>query len=68
MPTASVAPFVLAIGFCLIFLGVVANMLFFLVGVVWFAAGAIGWIRIGLAEARQAGAHAEPEADGAAAD
>jgi hypothetical protein len=51
MPSASIAPFVLGVGFCIAFLGLITNIFILIVGLVWMLAGAIGWIRIGLKEA-----------------
>ena len=58
MPRASIAPFVLAIGFCLAVLGLIINPIILIVGVLWMVAGAIVWIRVGLLEYRAA--HSEP--------
>jgi hypothetical protein len=60
MPSASVAPFVLGLGFCLVFLGLITNVIILVAGLVWMLVGAIAWIRIGLLEGR-AHAHAEPD-------
>jgi len=57
MPSPSVAPFVLGIGFCLAFVGLITNPIILVVGLLWMLAGAIVWIRIGLLEY----AHAHPE-------
>jgi len=54
MPRASVAPFVLAIGFCLAVLGLIINPVILIVGLLWMLAGAIVWIRLGLLEYRAA--------------
>ena len=54
MPSPSIAPFVLGVGFCIVMLGVISNLIIFIVGVLWMLAGAIGWLRIGLLEARAA--------------
>jgi hypothetical protein len=61
MPSASVAPFVLGIGFCLVLLGLITNIIILVVGLLWMLVGAIAWIRVGLLEARTAAAHAEAE-------
>ena len=61
MPSASVAPFVLAIGFCLVLLGLITNPIILVVGLLWMAAGAIVWIRIGVLEASATHAPAEAE-------
>lgn len=61
MPSASVAPFVLGIGFCLVFLGLITNVIILVVGLLWMLAGAIVWIRIGLLEAAAAQGHTETD-------
>src|SRR6266487_3224415 len=38
MPSASIAPFVLGIGFCLAFLGVITNPIILIVGLLWMLA------------------------------
>ncbi len=63
MPTASVAPFVLAIGFCLVFLGLITNVIILITGLLWMLAGAIAWIRIGILEYRATHAHAHAEVE-----
>ncbi len=63
MPTASVAPFVLAIGFCLVFLGLITNVIILITGLLWMLAGAIAWIRIGIIEYRATHAHAHAEVE-----
>jgi len=50
LPRPSIAPFVLGVGFCIVLLGVITNVLIAAVGLVWMLIGAIGWIRIGLLE------------------
>jgi hypothetical protein len=57
MPSPSIAPFVLGIGFCILLLGAITSPIILVVGVLWMLAGAIGWIRIGLLEERAAHAH-----------
>src|SRR5207248_5559098 len=52
MPSPSVAPFVLAIGFCLVVLGLVTHVIILVTGLLWMLAGAIVWVRIGLLEFR----------------
>ena len=52
MPSASIAPLVLGVGFCILFLGVITNPIIAIVGLVWMLIGSIGWIRIGLLEER----------------
>jgi hypothetical protein len=59
MPSASIAPFVLGIGFCLVFLGLITNVVILVAGLLWMLAGAIVWIRIGLLEQRAAHAHVD---------
>jgi hypothetical protein len=63
MPRASVAPFVLAIGFCLALLGLIINPVILIVGLLWMVAGAIVWIRIGLLEYRAAHGESDVEAE-----
>jgi hypothetical protein len=62
MPSPSVAPFVLAIGFCLVFLGLITSVIILVTGLLWMLAGAIVWIRIGLLE-QQAGHGQAPEGE-----
>lgn len=57
MPLASIAPFVLGIGFCLVLLGLITNAVILIVGLIWMLVGAVGWIRIGLLE--YAAAHSD---------
>ncbi|MBV9326633.1 MAG: hypothetical protein JO352_22970 [Chloroflexi bacterium] len=59
MPRASVAPFVLGIGFCLALLGLITSLIIVIAGLLWMAVGAIAWIRIGMLEYR--GSHEQPE-------
>ena len=54
MPMPSIAPFVLGIGFCLVFLGLITTPIVLIVGLVWMLVGAIVWVRIGLLEYAQA--------------
>lgn len=61
MPSASVAPFVLGLGFCLVFLGLITNVVIVVAGLLWMLAGAIVWIRIGVLEYRATHAHSEAE-------
>ena len=56
MPSASISPFVLGVGFCILMLGVITNVVIAITGLAWMVAGAIGWIRIGLLEGRAAAA------------
>jgi hypothetical protein len=58
MPSASIAPFTLGVGFAIFLLGVITNPIILVVGLVWMLAGCVGWIRVGLLEARAAAAHA----------
>lgn len=62
MPSASVAPFVLGLGFCIVVLGLITNVVILVVGLLWMVAGAMAWIRVGLLEARASAAH-RPEAE-----
>ena len=59
MPAPSIAPFVLGLGFCLVFLGLITNVVILVVGLLWMLAGAIAWIRIGILEAQAAHGHVE---------
>jgi hypothetical protein len=59
MPSASISPFVLGLGFCLVFLGLITNVIILITGLLWMLAGAIAWIRIGLLEQRAAHGHDE---------
>ena len=63
MPSPSIAPFVLGLGFCIVFLGLITNVVILVVGLLWMLAGAITWIRIGLLELRAAEAHSDAEAE-----
>jgi hypothetical protein len=63
MPSPSIAPFVLGLGFCLALLGLITNVIILIVGLLWMLAGAIAWIRVGLLEARAAAAHGHAETD-----
>jgi hypothetical protein len=58
MPSASIAPFTMGIGFGIVLLGVITNPVILFVGLVWMLAGAVAWIRVGLIEGRAAAAHA----------
>jgi hypothetical protein len=62
MPRPSIAPFVFGLGFCLVFVGLITNVIILAVGLLWMLAGAIVWIRIGILEERAAHPHTEPEA------
>jgi hypothetical protein len=61
LPSASIAPFVLGIGFCIVMLGLISNVIILVVGLLWMLAGAIGWVRIGLLEERAHQARSESE-------
>lgn len=54
MPSPSIAPLVLGVGFCILLLGAITSPVILVVGALWMLAGAIGWIRIGLLEGRAA--------------
>jgi hypothetical protein len=58
LPSPSISPFVLGIGFCIVALGAITNPIILVVGLLWMLAGAVTWIRLGLLEARAAEAHA----------
>jgi hypothetical protein len=57
MPSPSIAPFVLGVGFCIALFGAISHPLILVTGLLWMLAGSIAWIRIGLLEARAAEAH-----------
>src|SRR5207244_9755889 len=57
MPSPSIAPLVLGIGFCILLLGAITSPIILVVGGLWMLAGAIGWVRIGLLEERAAHGH-----------
>ncbi len=57
LPRPSIAPFVLGVGMGIALLGLITHPIVLAVGLVWSLAGAIGWIRIGLLEARDAASH-----------
>jgi hypothetical protein len=63
LPSPSIAPLVLGVGFCILLLGAITNPIILVVGALWMLAGAIGWIRIGLLEERAALAHAAVEVE-----
>jgi hypothetical protein len=63
MPSPSIAPLVLGVGFCILSLGVITNVIIVVVGLLWMLAGAIGWIRIGVLEQRAAAAHGAVEVE-----
>jgi hypothetical protein len=58
LPSPSISPFVLGIGFCIVALGAITNPIILVVGLLWMLAGAVAWIRIGLQESRATAAHA----------
>jgi len=60
LPSPSIAPFVLGLGFCLAMFGLVTSPLIVIVGLLWMMAGSVVWIRVGLQESRAAAAHAAP--------
>jgi hypothetical protein len=62
MPMASIAPFVLAIGFCLAFAGLIISPVIVIAGLLWMMVGALVWIRIGVLEYRAAHPE-EPEVE-----
>ena len=57
MPSPSIAPLVLGVGFCILLLGAITSPVILVVGALWMLAGAIGWIRIGLLEERAGHGH-----------
>ncbi len=59
MPSASIAPFVLGVGFSIFLLGVITNVFIAVVGLLWMLIGCIGWVRIGLLEERAGHGHHE---------
>jgi hypothetical protein len=61
LPSASITPFVLGVGFCIVMLGLITSLAIVVVGLVWMAVGAIGWIRIGMEELRASEAHSLAE-------
>src|SRR6266851_383138 len=63
MPSPSIAPLVLGVGFCILVLGAITSPVILVVGVLWMLAGAIGWIRIGLLEERAARGHDAAEVE-----
>jgi hypothetical protein len=62
MPSASISPFVLAIGFFLVCLGAITSPIILVTGLLWMLVGALVWIRIGMLEYRAT--HGQPEAEG----
>jgi hypothetical protein len=63
MPSPSIAPLVLGVGFCILLLGAITSPIILVAGALWMLAGAIGWIRIGLLEERAAHGHAAIEVE-----
>jgi len=63
MPSPSIAPLVLGVGFCILLLGAITSPIILVVGGLWMLAGAIGWIRIGLLEERTARGHDAAEVE-----
>jgi hypothetical protein len=61
LPSPSIAPLVLGVGFCILLLGAITNPIILVVGALWMLAGAIGWIRVGLLEEKAAAAHGEAD-------
>jgi len=57
LPSPSIAPLVLGVGFCILLLGAITSPVILVVGALWMLAGAIGWIRIGLLEERAGHRH-----------
>ena len=57
LPSPSIAPFVLGVGFCIVFLGAITHPVILVVGLLWMLIGAIVWIRVGLLELAAAAAH-----------
>jgi hypothetical protein len=60
MPSPSIGPFVLGIGFSLVFLGLITHVLILVTGLLWMLVGAIVWIRVGMLEDQALHSH-EPE-------
>lgn len=56
LPRASIAPLVLGFGISIALVGLIVHPVLLVVGLLWSLVGAIGWIRIGLLEYRDAGA------------
>ncbi len=63
MPSPSIAPLVLGVGFSILLLGAITSPIILVVGGLWMLAGAIGWIRIGLLEERTARGHDAAEVE-----
>jgi hypothetical protein len=60
LPRPSIGPFVLGIGFSLVFLGLITHVLILVAGLLWMLVGAIVWIRVGMLEDQTLHGH-EPE-------
>ena len=52
LPSPSIGPFVLGIGFSLVFLGLITHVLILVAGLLWMLVGAIVWIRVDMLEDR----------------
>ena len=50
LPSPSIGPFVLGIGFSLVFLGLITHWLILIAGLLWMLVGAIVWIRVDMLE------------------
>jgi hypothetical protein len=50
LPSPSIGPFVLGIGFSLVFLGLITHWLILVAGLLWMLVGAIVWIRVDMLE------------------
>jgi hypothetical protein len=61
LPSPSIGPFVLGLGFSLVFLGLITHVLILIAGLLWMLVGAIVWIRVDMLEDRALHGH-EPEA------
>ena len=60
LPSPSIGPFVLGIGFSLVFLGLITHVLIVITGLLWMLVGAVVWIRVGMLEDQRLHSH-EPE-------
>jgi hypothetical protein len=60
LPSPSIGPFILAIGFSLVFLGLITHVLILITGLLWMLVGAIVWIRVNMFEDPAMHGH-EPE-------
>lgn len=61
MPSPSMAPFILGLGFCIALMGAIIHPIILVVGLAWILTGAIGWIRIGVLEYRASHIAAMPD-------